>query len=93
MPNCLNMTTNYFKAEGRVFLFDHKVPESISEAFAKAQAVGKVSVFKPLDGFDVPIIGHRPRKDILRDLGRETDAKRQANLHEELACLQNEYRA
>lgn len=84
---------NYFKAAGHLFFFHDAVPESVESAFRAAVFVAEnPAIFRPSQfagPWDAcPVIGHRPRADILRDLSTETDEEELLRLSDELVALE-----
>jgi hypothetical protein len=97
---------NYFKSivgSGKAkivhtFLFRDGSYESIFEAFTAAQSMGgTVSLYAPppvagpWDRF--PLIGHRDRAEILKDLSRTVDDDNRFWLNEELTALHERFSA
>lgn len=88
---------NYFKSRnGHVFFFFDNVPESVESAYRAAVFVDDApSIFRPpqfAGPWDAcPIVGHRPRTEILRDLSTETDKEELANLASELQAVEGAF--
>ena len=95
------MINNYFKVTLRDHngvqsdtcnFFVDTVPESIEAAYESACLVGEnPAIFRPAKvagPWDkCPVVGHRLRGDILRDLSNETDNEELVRLHAELNAL------
>jgi hypothetical protein len=81
---------NYFKTKsGQIFFFTQGVPESIEDAYVAAYlTTERISIYKaatvagPWDA--LPIIGHRTRSEILRDMAAESDEDKLEVLADEL---------
>lgn len=85
------MAKNYFKAGGYCFFFYSNSPESAEDAYTLAKlTLQPVCIFQPTpfagpwDRCDV--VGHRSRKEILRDLARTVDADKEYWLEQELSA-------
>lgn len=93
-------TSNYFKcANGKVFGFNDRVPESIEEAYEYAYAYQRAISSKPLVIFrptvhagpwdkTCAIVGHRLLTRVRRDLAQSRLPETRERLTEELIAIQ-----
>lgn len=92
------MVNNYFKMRGGyVVFFDDRKASSVTKAFNKVKAIGvEASIYRPTriagPWDQVPIIGHRDRASILRDLA-SASPEELPNLNNELAQIQAAFAA
>ncbi len=86
---------NYFKTKSRIFFFS-EVPSleyrNAYEAYVAAEATGEsISICrvtkKPGVWDRVPVVGHRARGAIVRDLDRVRSPEAKEKLHQELDAL------
>lgn len=72
----MTLTNNYFRCAERLYFFVDTIPESIESAFEIASLTGEtVTIFRPCPiagPWDrLPIVGHRSRGAILKDIAAE----------------------
>jgi len=94
-------SSNYFKTiDGSFFFFNEHFPISVSQAFRAALGgpddplpaiYSPVWIAGPWD--QCPIVGHRPRKKVLKDLARTDEPGTIEQLHKELSAIENRFEA